>query len=250
MIPLIGAQSNPGGGVLLPPYSPQGIAFNGSDRWLHRTSDLIGSTNSKLGTLFLRLKIDSAINSSNGYLLRAGTGRLQIYKDTSGNIQIVLKSISNTTVLLISSSTAYSSADGWISLMASWDLLNAGTGRLYVNDVSDYTETIYINGTIDYQNANWEIGSGSAGGSFLWNGCLADFYWNQGVYMDFDVTANRRKFTTAEDGPVDLGPTGANPTGSDPIAFFSGPVVDWQDNLGTGGAFIENGTLTACATNP
>lgn len=44
--------------------------------------------------------------------------------------------------------------------------------------------------------------------------------------------------------PVDLGENGSNPTQNEPIIFLNNPTATWQNNLGSGGNFTENGALT------
>jgi hypothetical protein len=80
---------------------------------------------------------------------------------------------------------------------------------------------------------------------------IADFYVNHTQYLDFTVTANRRKFISGTGTPVNLGSTGSTPTGTAPIIFLSGSVASWHVNDGTGGGFsIVSGSLSASATNP
>jgi hypothetical protein len=75
-------------------------------------------------------------------------------------------------------------------------------------------------------------------------------YVNYATHLDLSVEANRRKFISAAGKPVSLGANGSTPTGSQPIIYLANPTATWQDNLGAGGNFTENGALADAATNP
>jgi len=79
---------------------------------------------------------------------------------------------------------------------------------------------------------------------------IADLYLNTATSLDLSSTANRRKFISAEDKPVDLGSDGSTPTGTAPLIFLSNPTATWQNNLGSGGNFNENGALTDAGDSP
>jgi hypothetical protein len=68
-------------------------------------------------------------------------------------------------------------------------------------------------------------------------GDFANVWLGPGQIIDFSVTANRRKFITSANKPVDLGPTGALPTGTAPAMFFTGDATQYSTNAGSGGSF-------------
>lgn len=141
---------------------------------------------------------------------------------------------------------------GWIHVLASWDTNHPGGGGrkkfLYTNDTSN------INVTLDGGSAfacryslvtDWEI-LVQAGADV----CLAEIYFAPGQYLDFSVTANRRKFISASGMPVSLGPTGALPTGMPPVYYNRSNAANITVNSGTGGDMASTGTFTTCASHP
>jgi hypothetical protein len=85
---------------------------------------------------------------------------------------------------------------------------------------------------------------GSNNGADKFNGDVADLWWAPGVYLDLTVTANRRKFISADRRPVPLGANGQTPTGSAPLIFLSGDLAAWHTNKGTGGGLTQTGALS------
>ncbi len=242
----LGASPGKGG----PAYAAQGAAFDGAT-WLSKTTDLTGAANGKQGTFSAWFKKDAAIDGANAVVLNGASGRITIFCQTDNTYRFQIRDTSALTRLSIDTVAAFTAASGWHHLLASWDMAVAGSGRIYVDDADDYAETTFSNTTLDYTGVNWIIGSNAVGSwSLGWHGDMADLYWNQGVYFDFDTPAERRKFITATGSPVDLGAAGQNPTGANPIIYHSGAVDAWHTNKGDGGGFTENGALTASPADP
>ena len=59
------------------------------------------------------------------------------------------------------------------------------------------------------------------------------------------TASNRLKFLTASGEPADLGADGSTPTGTQPLIYLANATATFQNNLGSGGNFTENGALTA-----
>lgn len=76
---------------------------------------------------------------------------------------------------------------------------------------------------------------------------MADVWIGAGQALDLSITANRRKFITADKKPVSLGPQGKAPNGIRPTIYFTGDVAEFQVNRGTGGPFQLIGTLSNAA---
>ncbi len=77
--------------------------------------------------------------------------------------------------------------------------------------------------------------------------CIADFWVMPGVFIDFDIAANRALFHDLVTGdPVDLGANGELPTGSPPPIFLSGGKGDFPLNKGTAGEFYVTRNLENC----
>ena len=58
------------------------------------------------------------------------------------------------------------------------------------------------------------------------------------------TATNRLKFLAADGKPANLGADGSTPTGTQPILYLANPFGTFQNNLGSGGNFTENGELT------
>ena len=62
---------------------------------------------------------------------------------------------------------------------------------------------------------------------------------------DFQEEWNYPRAFLASDGkPANLGADGSTPTGTQPILYLANPFATFQNNLGSGGNFTENGELT------
>ncbi len=142
----------------------------------------------------------------------------------------------------------------WHHILMSWDLVTAGR-TLWIDNVEDlFTATLIQGQDIDYTTDEWVVGQflDSDANPFNrnFNGCLAQMYLNLGEYLDFRSAANRAKFITSDNFPVDLGSDASGPTGNQPIVYLQNPLATHEINDGSGGNFTKNGILTACATQP
>lgn len=231
------------------PYAANGVNFDGTNDYLTRGADLTGNADGKKGIFYCRFKIDGGNGTELTFYSKEETGRFRIFRTSTNLIEVNGRTTSNSTILRFKTVATHQSGAGWKSILASWDMAVSNSGRLYINDSSDYSQNTFTDDTLDYQAAEHGIGARSGGGQ-NWNGCLADFYFNNEEYLDFNTVSNRRKFTDASDNPVDLGSDGSTPTGNIPRIYFSGVTSTWHTNNGSGGGFTENGALTDCADSP
>ena len=139
----------------------------------------------------------------------------------------------------------------WHHLLASWDHttpFGAIKSNLYIDDVDSFIlgpfnkRALLINHTtLDHAIAGTPTNIAEL------DGCMSEFYFST-EFIDFSLLANRRLFIDGTGLPVELGPTGALPTGTAPIIYL--PDGDPTANAGTGGNFVQNGTVAACPTVP
>lgn len=230
--------------------SHNGVLFDGASR-LVRDADLTGAANSKLWTCSLWFKRD--VLGTVQRLYKSSTinsGATQVQFLASNLIEIQGHKSNETTEILTIASSAQTDTASWHHLLFSVDLANADNRHIYIDDGEDLNSvTDYIDFNIDFTRNNHAVGS-ATGSSDKFEGCLYDFWMEFGTYIDFSVVANRRKFTTANGAPVDLGLDGSTPTGSAPILFFSGAISAWHLNKGGGGGMNETGALLNCGTRP
>jgi hypothetical protein len=228
--------------------------FDGTNDVMTRGAALTGIADSKSGILSLWIRIDAQDGVERRVFSCATVQACQLNMLTSNIFELICQNSVPANVLRFISSTAYTASATWLHVLASWDLAVVGSGRLYINDVSDKTETTYADDTINYEGAtNWSIGASTAGAADF-DGCLAEVYFAPGKYLDFDLVYNRRKFISVSGKPVHFGATGALPTGTAPIVYQSvadgAAVATFATNLGTGGNYSITGTLETGSTSP
>jgi hypothetical protein len=156
-----------------------------------------------------------------------------------------------TPILLLPSSTAYTSSTSWIHFAASWDLPN-GAGNLYINgsDDLDTGNQILTNDTLAYSSTAWYVGRPSADSNYL-NGAMQEIYFTP-EYLDLSDSANLIKvygrnsstIPQVSDFQVGYGPQASLVTGSQPALFLSGGPGGFGLNAGYGGDFTKQSAPT------
>jgi len=223
------------------------VTFDGSNDYLSRSGALTGATNTKVGTIAARVRL-------------AGTGNRYFFQGLTGAVDCKFQIVNSTNVLLvridnvagsniavnIQSSTGYSSADGWINILISWNCAASEEGQLYVNDVNDYDVA-----ASDLDDEALGYAEPTTWGAFAqfnnaakYNGDVAFLWFSINDAIDFSNEDNRRLFFNENGSPADLGPNGENPTGTAPLLYFAGNVASFPTNKGTGGAFTLTGDIT------
>jgi len=231
--------------------------FDGANDFMTRGADLSGNADSKLGLVSFWARCDADNPSFPTDFLTGATAvggptiRFALLYDVAERFVVNARNTAETLILNMLSSTYVSSAT-WRHVLMSWDLGNV-TARLYVNDTNDSNSPSITNDTIDYTRADWGV-CGAPEGSAKFNGCVAEFYFAPGQYLDISQVANRRKFISARGKPVDLGTDGYRPTGVAPLIYLhlddGESVANFATNRGTGGNFTLNGTLDTGSSSP
>lgn len=224
-----------------------GMNFNGSTTYLD-TNALTGIADGKKGTLAVCVRFANTASATEVILDSTGAG-LRLQRLSDGRIQVLAENVGNSGILSFRTAAGTCSAAGTYYILASWDLASAGSGRLYVNDVSDYNETTFTNDTIDYTEAEYSIGATVGGGSFL-TGDIYSVWFDATNNIDFSVATNRRKFHDIKNIPLFVGKNGELPTGSKPILFLGyASGSEWSINRGSSTTgFWQNGTIAAPST--
>ena len=247
---MIGA-AGPGGAPLIVCDSAD---FDGTNDSMARGAGLTGAADSKTGILSAWCRLDGG-DGANIYILsnsEVGTG-VTLFRAAANIFQINGMNTAGTFILQLASTTTYTTAATWLHVLASWNLATA-SASLYINGVSDLAGgPTLTDDTIDYTKTDCYIGNAFTG-TVDWNGCLAEFYFAPGQYLDFSLVANRRKFIDSAGKPVHLGTTGALPTGTAPLVYLhlddGEAVANFATNRGTGGNFSITGTLDTGSTSP
>jgi hypothetical protein len=230
-------------------FVPLGVNFDGSNDYIQRNAAFVGQSNKAASwTQVVWVRSDSDGSEKEIHqgvagcwdMLKRPTNQLQFYTIGPG-----CSGYRNT----IFSDTDLVNASGWVCIMCS---SNGSTNQMYYGDTDVTSSQATSTSTEDHTaNSTW----GAAGNaSAKWNGDMAELYLDFDNRTDFSVEANRRKFFGADGKPVDLGDDGSTPSGASPCVYLSVRDGDAAaaliSNRGTGGDYIEYGTLTLSATNP
>lgn len=241
------ARTNLGLGTLTYPLMNYGgMNFDGSTDYLD-TNPLTGIADGKKGTF--ELIFEASFSATTRFFSNTETS-FEVRATSAGNLVIVAENAAGTTILSATSTTPPFAAGGLFHLVLSYDMATAGSLKVYVNDVDvPMTETTFTNDTIDYTVAEYSVGATTAGAS-LFTGNMYRLWFDPTSNIDFDVEANRRKFTDPNGVPVYLGYYGSLPTGSKPILFLGYEAgLAWAVNRGSAtSTFTINGTPIAATT--
>jgi hypothetical protein len=223
-------------------YTANATSFDGTNDFLDRGAALTGISSSQEGILSFWVKFtadgpdDSFIDATNNFF---------VWRDGSTKIKVLCLAAGGN--LDITSTASVNVASGWTHVLVFW---NAATAKVYIDDAdSTASGTPPAAAIVLTDNTNWRL-FGALDNTRRVEADIADFYLNTDDYLDLTDVTNRRKFISAAGKPVDLGADGSTPTGNQPIIFLANPFSSFETNLGYGGGFTENGTLTAAADSP
>lgn len=218
------------------------LIFDGSTNYMTRGAGLTGAADSKQFTASIWLYIDADASTGLRWVFEDDTTESNRFVVVSGDVFEITASNSAGTIILRTTSKPLL-RETFNHVLVSVDLANPARNHLYVNDADalDVTTT-FTNDTIDFTRSNWAVGAQVTGADFF-DGMLAEFWFEDGLYLDLTIEANRRKFISANGRPVNLGPTGAQVTGTAPILYLSQSDNNFADNEGTGGNFTPLGSF-------
>lgn len=212
---------------------------------------MTGAVDGKSGTISVWFRFDA--EAGENWIFAWGRGKLLRTTTNTNLMEMWGNTTGNSNILKLTSITDFPAAgDGgdWHHLLASWDLAaGAGSGRLYIDDVDDKVETTYTDDTIDYTGGGGSLMANGAGSKSC-QGVISEMWFEDNVYIDFDVEANRRKFITSAGLPANLGDDGSLPTGTAPLVYLNDPVATFTTNKGTGGDYVVQGAPTAYTPSP
>lgn len=235
------------------PYIAKGVVFNGSTAYLSRGANLDGVSDGRVGACSFWNWIKGNNSSFLSILWNTG-GRIQIYRGNTnpGRWTLLGRNTSGGTILFAQTDDLYNaSQSAYQHIAMSWDLPN-GIAQIVIDgvDAVEGAPTI-TNENIDYNQAAGNFTIGATGTpAQQYNGWLADFWLTLTEFVDFSNPTTLEKFRSVGGSPVDLGSDGSAPTGNPPQVFFKGPASAFSTNLGTGGAFTLNGSLSDAASDP
>lgn len=228
--------------------------FDGTNDVMTRGGALTGEANGKSGIFSGWIRLDGGNGAQQSVFQSLGAS-FAISRLSTNKFEVLGSNAGAVVIMSLQTTATFTSGAAWIHLLASWDLAVAGSGRLYINDVSDKSEVAYTNDTIRYAGTgNWSVGATPIPSVFM-NGCIAELYFSPNSYLDFSLASNRRKFISAAGKPVHLGTSGQLPTGAAPLVYLhidvAESVANFATNRSAGGNFtIAGGGLATGSTRP
>ena len=246
-----------GGGLGLgkPPYAgyqANAVNFSGSSVYLSRGANLTGAIDTKKVTGVWWHNGGDNTNDDIFNWEKSGTfARLVVIRRGGGAGNIIRVRAGNnadsTWALDVDGDQAVNAASGWIPIIWSFDMSDTGKRQIVTGDtVNSLTVTSYSNENLSFSTGT-EFYVGSDGTNY-WVGDCADFMLWQDVYIDLSVKANRRLFVDEQGKPVH--PAISTAHLGTPIIRLSNATATWHTNVGSGGGFTENGTLTDASSSP
>lgn len=224
-----------------------GYHFDGSTNYLD-TNPLTGIADGKKFTIVVMVRFANAASASEIILNSTGSSIL-LLRTSTGKIQLTGENAAGTTILNIITTTTVCASAGTYLIMMSGDLASAGSGRIYIDQVSNYTENTFTNDTIDYTVTEWSIGASFAGTSFF-SGDIYVVWFSATTNLEFNTSSVRRLFADPNLTPIFLGRNGELPTGTAPILFHAyDDYTSWPRQRGSAtSAWTENGTPAVVTT--
>lgn len=230
------------------PVEYGGLNFNGTSSYLD-TNALTGITDTKTGSLVMKVRFANAAGANAEYLFHATGAAFQLLRAaSSGTLSFGAENAGGTIIMAQNASNACAAA-GVYTILASWDLAVAGSMKLWLNDTDRIlTSVAFTNDTIDYTVTEWSMGAHTTVPTSTYlNGDIYAAWFDETVALDFDDATVRRKFFDADGAMNFLGANGEIPTGTAPILFHGYDGFDeWIYQRGRAStAWTRNGTQAA-----
>lgn len=246
------------------PYLPsQSIRFtSSSNQYLERTALMSGLSSVKSFTLSFAIKVISNTGAYQTVLKLATAGdslRCGVFFDTDGSIFVRAFNSAGTKILDVRTATSAYTTGTWYWCGLSVDM-NAGFTngfRWFLNDtdVKPGAATTFTNDTIDFTNATaCRIGIDVTPSTGPLNAEISDFAFESNLFVDWSITALRRRAVSAA-GELQQGDRdGRRVLGRVAMIWAVGPGSGWigtVNNGGYGGGLsLVNGPLTNGSTPP
>jgi hypothetical protein len=200
----------------------EGVNITAGLTYLTSSQSVGAVVDGKLGTVAITLSFTNAASVIESILDFGASSFFNISRTASGNIAITAKNAAGTTIMSFTTSGNPCALAGRYTILASWNLAVPGSGRLYINNTSNYSEVTYTNDTIDYTHTSFNIGSLTGGASAL-TASVYVVYFNELQALDFNLKAERAKFIDEALNINFMGLEGAlpSPTQQKPYIFLA-----------------------------
>ena len=262
-MPIFPAHTRSGGAAAYSNYNA--VDFDGTNDYLTSGGALTGAAAGSQGILSFWFRLDGGNGTTLRTFMFRDTGSVTFVNVNRGSGNLWTVALSDSTGALTfnrnTGSTQYTADATWHHFITAWDTnFGAGSklGKIIIDavDVTNVTADASIAFNLPYNIGNdLTIGANSAASpTGLFNGCIAELYFNSTAYLDLSVAANVQKFRTTGGKPASLGANGSTPTGAQPIVYqhigLAGAASDFGPNLGSGGGQTINGSLDVCSSAP
>lgn len=246
--------------ALPPSFTVDAVNFDGTNDYMTRGANLTGIADSSTGILSAWVNLNAApAGGLNVFTNDLFTASLGIDLNNDDKVYIDIAESTFTDYLGLISTGTVTSTDGWVHILASWNVNFTSGSRvahLYINDADNLAINTDTGGAFSASlaaSSNWFVGTDPST-TTLSDFDAAELYYAPGQFLDFSVVANRRKFIDATGKPVDLGSDGSTPTGSVPAVYLhiddGEAAANFATNAGSGGDFTVTGALTTAGTSP
>lgn len=237
------------------PFPVNAVDFDGTNDYLTRGAGLTGATNSSQGILSMWLRLDGS-NGAALSIIRTAGSEMSVTKGSDNVFRVLVNDAAGAKSFQIPTATAYTAGATWLHLLYSWDTnFSAGNkiAHLYVNGVNDKGTVTDADTAFDcdYTWTDMRIGAAIVPSPVQkFDGCMSEFYFAPGQFLDFSDPSNRLKFRKSNGKPQDLGSDGSTPTGTAPKVYLKNAAASFGNNSGTGGNFTITGSLDTASTSP
>ena len=167
-------------------------------------------------------------------------------KASPSGILVYTKNSSNTLIGSLAVESLSLGEDTWHNVLICMHQASSANCHIYIDGV----DRTIVENTLTDDNVNFSTTGGCSFGGFIESsttdgnnfvGNYGNIFWTT-EYIDFSVEANRRKFYSPLQLPVDCGSDGTTPTGTAPAIYMRNDINAYGTNAGTGGDFTTPGS--------
>ena len=209
-------------------------------------SALTGVSDGK--TWSMAFSCNQDLSASDKYVLAIGPQYVERLEVTISGSQLAVfgRNSSGGNVLYLEYNATFPvNGTKWYNFLICVDTASSSNCKLYVNGiVQSWTVNTITNADMNLSNATGTCLGGQIESNVLssapFKGHYGNVFWTT-EYINFGVEANRRKFYSPLQLPVDCGSDGTTPTGTAPAIYMRNDINAYGTNAGTGGNFDTNG---------
>jgi len=208
------------------------VNLDGSTRLANSSPTVVADGTSFVSSIFVK----PSSFGINARFFGSGLNRgVSIGIDASGSLNLFAYNTSNLT-RVSQSGVAQLELNEWTHIAVALDLNNISASRIYVNGQNtNVSWNLLSSGAFNFSSIiEFIVGATTSGGTFSFNGDLAEVYYAPNEFVDLD--ANIGDFVNPDGTPV-------SQAGNPGYVYHSGGPASFATNLGTAGQPTVTGTL-------